>query len=211
MEELVYIPDGPVVIEGVLSIPEGAQGLVLFAHGSGSSRHSPRNVFVAQLLNSAGLGTLLIDLLTREEDAVYEARFNIDHLTGRLVAATKWIREREQTAKMNIGYFGASTGAAAALKAAAMMQDTISAAVSRGGRPDLTGPDLHRVRAPILLIVGGDDDVVIGLNQDAYTKLSCTKKMEIVPGASHLFEEPGALEEVARLATEWFQLYLSKE
>lgn len=211
MEELVYIPDGPVVLEGVLSIPEGAQGLVLFAHGSGSSRHSPRNVFVAQLLNSAGLGTLLIDLLTREEDAVYEARFNIDHLTGRLVAATKWIREREQTAKMNIGYFGASTGAAAALKAAAMMQDTISAAVSRGGRPDLTGPDLHRVRAPILLIVGGDDDVVIGLNQDAYTKLSCTKKMEIVPGASHLFEEPGALEEVARLATEWFQLYLSKE
>lgn len=211
MEELVHIPDGPVILEGVLSIPDGAQGLVLFAHGSGSSRHSPRNVFVAQMLNSARLGTLLIDLLTREEDAVYEARFNIDHLTGRLATATRWIREREQTTKLNIGYFGASTGAAAALKAAAMMQNTISAVISRGGRPDLAGSELHQVRAPVLLIVGGDDDVVIGLNQDAYAKLSCTKKMEIVSGASHLFEEPGTLEEVARLATEWFQLFLGKE
>jgi putative phosphoribosyl transferase len=208
LEELVHISDGPVVLEGVLSIPEGAQGLVLFAHGSGSSRHSPRNIFVAQALNSARLGTLLIDLLTREEDAVYEARFNIDHLTARLVAATRWIREREQTAKMNIGYFGASTGAAAALKAAAMMQDTISAVISRGGRADLAGSELHHVKAPVLLIVGGDDDLVIGLNQNAYAKLSCTKKMEIVQGASHLFEEQGKLEEVALLATEWFQLYL---
>ena len=211
MEELVYIPEGSVVLEGVLSIPEGAQGIVLFAHGSGSSRHSPRNVFVAQVLNSAGLGTLLIDLLTREEDAVYEARFNIDHLTSRLVTATKWIREREFTAKMNLGYFGASTGAAAALKAAALMQDTVSAVISRGGRPDLAGSELHHVKAPVLLIVGGNDDVVIGLNQDAYAELSCIKKMEIISGASHLFEEPGTLEEVATLAIKWFQSYLNKE
>lgn len=211
MDELVHIPDGSVILEGFLSIPEGAQGLVLFAHGSGSSRHSPRNVFVAQVLNAAGLGTLLIDLLTREEDAVYEVRFNIDHLTSRLVTATKWIREREQTANLNVGYFGASTGAAAALKAAAMMQDTVSAVISRGGRPDLAGTELPHVKAPVLLIVGGDDDVVIELNQEAYEKLDCMKKMEIVPGSSHLFEEPGTLEEVARLATEWFQSYLSKE
>ena len=208
MEELVTLRDGPVTLEGNLNIPPGARGLVLFAHGSGSSRHSPRNVFVANVLNEAGLGTLLFDLLTRNEDAIYQSRFDVDHLTGRLMVATRWAQEQKLTAKMNIGYFGASTGAAAALKATARLQNEIRAVVSRGGRPDLAGPELHFVSAPVLLIVGGDDDVVIGLNREAYVKLGGLKKMVIVPGASHLFEEPGTLEEVARLAAEWFTLHL---
>jgi dienelactone hydrolase len=208
VEEVVAIGTDRIFLEGVLNIPSGARGLVLFAHGSGSSRHSPRNIFVARALNAAGLGTLLFDLMTRQEDTIYQSRFDIDLLAGRLVAATRWAQEHEQTATMKIGYFGASTGAAAALKAAAMMPDNVHAVVSRGGRPDLAGPELPRVLVPVLLIVGGADEVVIGLNHEAYIRLGGVKKMEIIPGASHLFEEPGTLEEVARLAAEWFTLYL---
>ena len=211
-ENLVYIDAGPVRLEGNLTIPRGAEGVVLFAHGSGSSRHSPRNRYVAQVLVDAGLGTLLMDLLTPEEEAVdmYTAqlRFDIDLLAGRVVAATDWLSANPATSDLSIGYFGASTGAAAALAAAAERPDEVGAVVSRGGRPDLAGPVLDRVKAPTLFIVGGNDAPVIGMNQEALELLRVEKEMKIVPGATHLFEEPGALEQVARLAADWFTRYL---
>jgi putative phosphoribosyl transferase len=206
--QLVHISADSVTLEGMLAIPVGAPGVVLFAHGSGSSRHSPRNTFVAQVLQRAGLGTLLIDLLSPEEDVSYETRFDIHLLAERLTAATQWLRAQPPTKDLGIGYFGASTGAAAALQAAAALGPAIRAVVSRGGRPDLAWAALERVLAPTLLIVGGRDDVVIELNQRAYERLHADKQLVIVPGATHLFEEPGALPEVARLAAEWFTRYL---
>ena len=207
-EHLVEIPADAVVLQGALVVPARASGIVLFAHGSGSSRHSPRNNFVAGVLRSAGLGTLLMDLLTRGEDVAPEARFDIDLLTRRLEAATRWVAELEQTKSLALGYFGASTGAAAALQAAASLGARIGAVVSRGGRPDLAWSALRRVEAPTLLIVGGLDDVVIELNQRAYEELRAEKQLITIPGATHLFEEPGTLEDVARLASEWFRRYL---
>ena len=210
-ENLVHIPVDSVVLEGVLAVPAEAHGAVLFAHGSGSGRHSPRNNFVAQILRTAHLGTLLIDLLTEEEDATYETRFDIGLLTKRLEGATRWLAELPQTKGLAIGYFGASTGAAAALQAAAALGSTVGAVVSRGGRPDLAWSALEQVRAPTLLIVGGLDDVVIELNQRVYERLRAEKELIIIPGATHLFEEPGALQEVARLASGWFGKYLPKK
>jgi dienelactone hydrolase len=212
-ELLVQVPADRVTLEGNLSRPEQARGVVLFAHGSGSSRHSPRNRFVARALQDAGLATLLIDLLTAEEEAedafTGHLRFNIDLLAGRLVGAIDWLRQNPDTRNLPIGLFGASTGAAAALVAAAQRPEAVTAVVSRGGRPDLAGESLQTVRAPTLLIVGGDDYPVIGLNQRALKRLgSAEKEMVIVPGASHLFEEPGKLEEVARLASDWFTRHL---
>ena len=204
----VHIPADVVTLEGTLTIPAGAHGVVVFAHGSGSSRHSPRNTFVAQVLQAAGLGTLLFDLLTREEDATYETRFDIDLLTRRLEAATHWLLQQPQTETLSIGYFGASTGAAAALQAAAALDPSIGAVVSRGGRPDLAQAALAHVQAPTVLIVGGEDHVVIDLNRQAYARLRGEKQLVIVPGATHLFEEPGALPEVARLASQWFIRHL---
>ena len=207
-EQTVQIPADSTRLEGSLAIPGQAKGLVVFAHGSGSSRFSPRNNFVAQVLRQADIGTLLMDLLTQQEDSAYETRFNIDLLTERLLLATRWVQEQPRTKDLKIGYFGASTGAAAALKAAAIEGSKIGAVVSRGGRPDLAGEALTRVQAPTLLIVGGSDTVVLQLNREALAKLKGEKKLVIIPGATHLFEEPGALEEVARLATEWFKQYL---
>ncbi len=207
-EQLVLIPADGVTLEGALVVPAGAQGVVTFAHGSGSSRQSPRNTFVAQVLRSAGLGTLLFDLLTKEEDMTSETRFDIDLLTRRLEAATHWLRKQAQTKTLGIGYFGASTGAAAALRAAAALGAVIGAVVSRGGRPDLARSALEHVHAPTLLIVGGEDHVVIDLNQQACARLRGEKQLVIIPGASHLFEEPGTLQEVARVASEWFVRYL---
>jgi len=209
-EKLVHIPEGEVMLEGALEIPEGASGIVLFAHGSGSSRHSPRNNYVARVLTEHGLATLLLDLLTPEEDLNYEMRFNIDLLAKRLLAATEWLNQQEETRKLKIGYFGASTGAAAAIQTASAMGDKISAVVSRGGRPDLAWPYLDLLKAPTLLIVGGDDEVVITLNEKAYKKIAAFKQLEIVPGATHLFEEPGTLETVAEMAAKWFGKYLNK-
>jgi putative phosphoribosyl transferase len=203
------IPAGRVWLEGELVIPEPARGLVVFAHGSGSGRRSPRNTFVAERLRSRGLATLLIDLLTEEEDVVQRNRFDIDLLTERLVAATRWAGERPETARLAVGYFGASTGAACALRAAAEIGSSVDAVVSRGGRPDLAIPSLSHVRAPTLLLVGGADRGVIELNQEAYEHLRCEKRIEIVPGATHLFEEPGALETVADLAADWFVAHLA--
>lgn len=211
-ERLVQVPLGRVTLEGNLSLPEGASGVVLFAHGSGSSRHSPRNRYVAQILNQSKLATLLIDLLTREEEAVdmrtAHLRFDIGLLAKRLIGATDWLTQHPATRDLRIGYFGASTGAAAALVAAAERPDVVGAVVSRGGRPDLAGSALARVRAPTLLIVGGNDVPVIELNQAAFAQLRSEKRLVIIPGATHLFEEPGALDEVARLASEWFERYL---
>lgn len=211
MTEL-QIPTGRAVLTGNLTIPENVRALVLFAHGSGSSRHSPRNQFVARTLNRAGLGTLLFDLLTPEEEAIdvhtREHRFNIGLLAERLVHATKWARHQEQTRDLRIGYFGSSTGGAAALVAAAELSQDVGAIVSRGGRPDLAGAALPRVEAPTLLIVGGNDDIVIELNEMARDQMRCKVKLEIIPGATHLFEEPGAIEQVAKLASDWFSLYL---
>ena len=208
ISELVHIPDGPAIIEGMLEVPENAQGIVLFAHGSGSSRLSPRNNYVAKVLRQAGIGTLLMDLLTVEEDKTYATRFDIALLTRRLTVATAWLQQDPRVKGLPIGYFGASTGAAAALQAAANMGGAISAVVSRGGRPDMAGAAaLRQVGAPTLLLVGGWDDVVIGLNQAAYDVMSCQKELSIIPGATHLFEEAGTLEEVARLATAWFDRY----
>jgi len=209
----VHIQAGQQVLSGNLTIPENAAALVLFAHGSGSSRHSPRNQFVARTFNRAGLGTLLFDLLTPEEEAVdihtREHRFNIGLLAQRLVHATKWARQQEKTRDLRIGYFGSSTGGAAALVAAAELPQEISAVVSRGGRPDLAGDALLKVQAPTLLIVGGNDDIVIQLNEMARDQMLCEVKLEIIPGATHLFEEPAALEQVAKLASDWFSLHLS--
>lgn len=205
---LVAIPVNGVKLEGMLVVPERAKGVVLFVHGSGSSRLSPRNNFVADNLNEAGYGTLLMDLLTKEEDAKYENRFDIDLLTWRLERATQWLMEQPHCSALAIGYFGASTGAAAALNAAATFGSTIGAVVSRGGRPDLAAEALANVQSPTLLIVGGLDDVVIELNRQAYEKLQAKKHLAIVKGATHLFEEPGTLQEVARLAAAWFSRYL---
>jgi dienelactone hydrolase len=207
-ERKVLIPSGTARLEGELALPAGATGLVLFAHGSGSSRLSPRNTRVARILNRAGIGTLLFDLLTREEDREYETRFDIGLLTSRLLAATQWAAGDPACAGLELGYFGASTGAAAALQAAAEHR-AVAAVVSRGGRPDLAGaPALQKVRAPTLLLVGGFDTVVIELNERAFAHLACVKNLVIVPGASHLFEEPGTLDEVATQATQWFQRWL---
>jgi dienelactone hydrolase len=208
-EKLVHIPVDGVTLEGALVIPEQATGLVLFAHGSGSSRFSPRNNYVAGELRRAGLGTLLIDLLTKTEDQDYQRRFDIPLLTQRLVAVSNWLAGQPNTSALALGLFGASTGAAAALQAAAASPQTVKAVVSRGGRPDLAGRQaLAEVQCPTLLIVGGYDDVVIELNQQAHALLTCPKELVIVPGATHLFEEPGTLEQVATLAAGWFHRYL---
>ncbi len=205
----VRIPVGRASIEGELVVPTRARGVVLFAHGSGSSRKSPRNAFVAERLRRRGLATLLMDLLTEEEDLARRNRFDIDLLTERLEEATHWIGKRADVGRLPIGYFGASTGAACALRAAADLEHRVGAVVSRGGRPDLAEEALERVHAPTLLVVGGADDVVIDLNQVALARLSCEKQMEIVPGATHLFEEPGALEQAAELAAAWFEAHLA--
>lgn len=211
-ERLVRVKAGSATIEGNFNLPEGARAVVLFAHGSGSSRFSSRNRYVARVLNEAKLATLLIDLLTSEEEAIDQRtahlRFDIRLLAGRLVSATDWLTQNVDTRRLSIGYFGASTGAAAALVAAAERPEVVHAVVSRGGRPDLAGAALPRVRAPTLLIVGGDDVQVIELNRAALALLRCEKQLVIIPGASHLFEEPGALDEVARLAREWFRQHL---
>ncbi len=206
--QTVYISVGPVRLEGTLALPQGAKAAVIFAHGSGSSRFSPRNTYVAQVLNAAGIGTLLFDLLTRDEDSAYENRFNIALLTDRLKAATLWLKDQPESKGRSVGYFGASTGAAAALWAAADLGPEIKAVVSRGGRPDMAERVLGKVQAPTLLIVGGYDDTVIKLNQEAFEFLKAEKELKIISRATHLFEEPGALEEVARLAAEWFTKHL---
>jgi dienelactone hydrolase len=209
----VQIKAGRAVLSGNLNIPKDESALLLFAHGSGSSRHSPRNQFVARTLNEAGLGTLLFDLLTPEEEAIdmqtRELRFNIHLLAERLVHATKWAKEQEQTRDLHMGYFGSSTGGAAALVAAIEVPQEVRAVVSRGGRPDLAGEALPKVQAPTLLIVGGNDDVVIELNEQARDRMRCEVKLEIIPGATHLFEEPGALEKVAQLASDWLVAHLA--
>jgi len=214
-ERLVQVSTDSVILEGNLGIPEGAEGIVLFAHGSGSSRFSPRNQFVARVLREGGLATLLIDLLTSEEEKIdrrtRHLRFDIDLLAGRLVGATDWLSQHPDTRDLHIGHFGSSTGAAAALIAATERPDVVEAIVSRGGRPDLADPVLPDVKAPTLLIVGGNDIPVIELNQQALAQLRTEKKLEIVPGATHLFEEPGALEQVAQLARQWFQRYLTSQ
>lgn len=208
MENPVTIPINAVSIEGNLVVPENSIGIVVFSHGSGSGRFSPRNNFVAEVLQKAQIATLLADLLTPEEDEVYENRFDIDLLTDRLLSIIAWLKSQTPTKNLNIGLFGASTGVASALRAGAILGPKIRAIVSRGGRPDLAMEELSKVSAPTLLIVGGEDDVVIKLNEEALEKLNTIKKLEIIPGATHLFEEPGTLEEVALLAKEWFKQYL---
>jgi dienelactone hydrolase len=214
VEHPVTVRAGDAALEGTLALPQNAAGIVIFAHGSGSGRHSPRNRFVAQVLREAGLGTLLLDLLTAREESVdvhtAEYRFDIGLLAGRVVGGTDWLGGQETTSALPIGYFGASTGAGAALVAAARRPERVRAVVSRGGRPDLAADDLPRVQAPTLLIVGGDDEPVIGLNRQALDRLGSKEKgLHIVSGATHLFEEPGALEEVARLAADWFARHLA--
>lgn len=211
----VQIAAGKVTLEGNLCLPEEARGVVAFAHGSGSSRHSSRNRYVAQVLRNARLATLLFDLLTpqeeREDLETAELRFDIGLLARRLVGATDWLRANEPTHRLGLGYFGASTGAAAALLAAAERSDVVGAIVSRGGRPDLAVPYLDRVKAPTLLIVGGNDFPVIQMNRTALAKLRVEKRLAIVPGATHLFEEPGTLEQVAKLASDWFVGHLAAQ
>ena len=211
-EHAVSIPVGPAALEGMLTLPDHANGVVVFAHGSGSSRHSPRNRSVAEELQAGGLGTLLMDLLTPSEEMVdnrtRELRFDIDLLADRLLSALDWLGTDRTTRDLAIGLFGASTGGGAALVAAANAPQRVGAVVSRGGRPDLAGQALSRVTAPTLLIVGGEDEIVIDLNQRAMAQMTAPAKLEIVPGASHLFEEPGTLDEVARLAREWFARHL---
>ena len=212
-ERVVRVVAGPVTLEGNLTLPAGARGVVLFAHGSGSSRLSPRNRYVARLLNEGKLATLLIDLLTADEAVIdvqsAHLRFDIGLLAERLIGATDWLTQYPDSRHLRVGYFGASTGAAAALVAAAERPRVVGAIVSRGGRPDLAGPALARVQAPTLLIVGGDDAPVIELNRQAFTQLRGEKRLAIIPGATHLFEEPGALEQVAWLAREWLERYLA--
>ncbi|MFD1686263.1 dienelactone hydrolase family protein [Halobellus litoreus] len=208
-DDLLDIPIDEVELEGELVLPDGATGLVVFAHGSGSSRNSPRNKFVAEVLQSHGLGTLLFDLLTEAEDQEYETRFDIDLLTERLLAATEWLRRREETRELNLGYFGSSTGAAAALRAAAHRGDDVGAVVSRGGRVDLASEQLPEVAAATLFIVGGADTQVLERNREGLDELTCTKELEVVEGAGHLFEGPGELETVAELAAQWFGSHLS--
>jgi pimeloyl-ACP methyl ester carboxylesterase len=223
-EQSIQISISSVSLSGDLDIPDGTQGVVLFAHGSGSGRHSPRNRYVAKVLQEAGVGTLLFDLLTEDEELIDEQtlhlRFDIGLLADRLVGATDWLLQRFDASNSDdipsIGYFGASTGAAAAVVAAAKRADIVKAVVSRGGRPDLAGDEyLNQVRAPTLLLVGGNDGPVIGLNQEAYDKLKLLKeedekRLTIVPGATHLFEEPGKLEQVAQIASEWFGSFLKQ-
>jgi len=209
----VTVQVNSITLAGILAISKEAQGIVLFAHGSGSGRHSPRNQLVASLLREGGLATLLIDLLTPQEEAVdlrtREHRFNIPLLAERLVGATDWLLDRNGAAALSVGYFGSSTGAAAALIAAAERPQATSAVVSRGGRVDLAADALARVKAPTLLIVGGNDHTVINLNRQAMGLLKAPTELEIIPGAGHLFEEPGALEKVAHLARDWFQRHLT--
>lgn len=208
----VQIKIGSALLNGELTIPEKAAGVVLFAHGSGSSRYSPRNQYVARVIRESGVGTLLFDLLTPEEERIdnftREFRFDIDLLARRLIGSTKWLEGHAEARRLCPGYFGSSTGGAAALIAAAELAEIVGAVVSRGGRPDLAGDALHRVKAPTLLIVGGLDGPVITMNKDAYAQLRCVKELTIVPGATHLFEEPGKLEEVASLAAKWFVKHL---
>ena len=208
----VRIDAGAICLDGDLVLTAQSQGAVLFAHGSGSGRHSPRNRYVAQVLQQAGFATLLIDLLTVPEEAIdlhtAHLRFDIEFLAKRLLGATDWLRNHPRTRHLRIGYFGASTGSAAALLAAAECPDVIKTVVSRGGRPDLAGPALAQVRAPTLLIVGAEDHPVIEMNREAMTQLTAAKRLEIIPGATHLFEEPGALEKVGRLSCDWFERYL---
>ena len=206
----VDIPARGARLPGDLQLPEHPVGRVLFAHGSGSSRASPRNRFVAGVLEDAGLGTLLFDLLTPAEDRDYATRFDIPLLTTRLLAAAHWASAQRATASLPLGYFGASTGAAAALAAAAVGKPSVEAVVSRGGRPDLAGAALARVRAPTLLIVGGDDTEVLALNREALAQLACEKSLSVVPGATHLFEEPGTLDQVAAAAAAWFVRFLPR-
>ena len=211
-EGLVQIPIGRVMLDGNLIVPDGARGVVVFAHGSGSSRFSSRNRYVAEVLRGGGVGTLLLDLLTPDEEEVdlqtRHLRFDIGLLAERLVGTVEWLAAQPDTSDLRAGYFGASTGGGAALVAAAQIPERIGAVVSRGGRPDLAGDALPLVQAPTLLIVGGNDYPVIGMNREAYDQMQCERRMDIVPGASHLFEEPGTLEQVARLARDWFTKYL---
>ena len=208
LNDEINIPVGTTKVKGYVMIPHGAEALIIFAHGSGSSRHSSRNKFVAEMLHEAGFGILLFDLLTIEEDQDQTKRFDIDLLTERLIEVTEWLPTDKRTVGLDIGYFGASTGAAAALEAAARLGDKIKAIVSRGGRPDLAAHKLPLVKAPTLLIVGSLDYEVIGLNELAFNLLKTEKKIAIVEDASHLFEEPGKLEEVAVIAREWFHKHL---
>jgi putative phosphoribosyl transferase len=206
-QDEVSIPVGKAILKGDLAIPVKAKGIIIFSHGSGSSRFSPRNRHVAQYLQERSFGTLLLDLLTPAEDKVYLNRFDIDLLTTRLCGATEWVEELRAAKNCSVGYFGASTGAASALKAASRYHE-IEAVVCRGGRPDLVMADLHKVAAPTLLIVGSLDADVLKLNQEAYAELGCTKQLDIVEGASHLFEEPGMMEKVSELAADWFTRHL---
>jgi putative phosphoribosyl transferase len=204
----VRIPAGEVDLDGTLEFPPDARGVVVFAHGSGSSRFSPRNQFVAKELSRHGIGTLLLDLLTGGEDVVYQTRFDIGLLSKRLGHVRDWLNTRPELKTASVGLFGASTGAGAALQAAAQNPEKILAVVSRGGRPDLAWEYLGQVRCPTLLIVGGRDEEVLELNRTAFRKLSCEKELMVIPAATHLFEEPGKLQEVAHLALEWFKRYL---
>jgi dienelactone hydrolase len=210
----VQIPSDKVILQGELIVPQDLRGIVLFAHGSGSSRHSPRNKYVARILQNAGIATLLFDLLNDEEELLDREtghlRFNIDLLAKRLRHAASWIMQRPQIKVVKLGFFGASTGAAAALVAASEAGKDVAAVVSRGGRPDLAGPALGKVKAPTLLIVGGKDQTVLDLNREAFSRIPCEKSLEIIPGATHLFEEPGALEQVALLARQWFEGHLGR-
>ena len=203
----VQIPLEDVRLGGFLELPANAESVVVFAHGSGSTRFSPRNNYVASVLRQEGLGTLLFDLLTHQEDLAYKTRFNIDLLAARLSAATRWLLSRPDSSGVSVGYFGASTGAAAALQASTTISN-VNAIVSRGGRPDLAWDYLEKVKSPTLLIVGGKDEEVLQLNQQALARLKVDKDLVVVPGATHLFEEPGALEEVARNAARWFRRFL---
>jgi putative phosphoribosyl transferase len=209
VEREAIIPSGSRKLSGILTVPHGAKGVVAFAHGSGSGRFSPRNQFVARVLQEAGLATLLLDLLEEEEADDREKVFDIDLLAERLQSSADWLRQERDTGALPLGYFGASTGAGAALVAAARQPAGVRAVVSRGGRPDLAREYLPKVQAPTLLIVGGNDDVVIELNEQALRQLRCQKELIIVPGATHLFEEPGTLEEAARLAKDWFVRHLT--
>lgn len=211
MEKLVHIQVNNVTLDGNLGVPENAQGVIIFSHGSGSSRLSPRNNYVAEKLRLNGFATLLFDLLTPEEDLDYMNRFNTDLLAKRLESATRWVKENEYTKNLPIGFFGASTGAASALYAAAELKEGIKTVVSRGGRPDLAEEILDNVEVPVLLIVGGNDHIVINLNKKAMTKIRTKKELIIVEGASHLFEEPGTLDKVADLSIEWFKQELSNK
>jgi putative phosphoribosyl transferase len=208
-QEAVEIPAQNRKLGGAVNLPTDARGIVLFAHGSGSSRFSSRNQYVAKVLQEACIATLLFDLLDEEEAADRAKVFDIRLLAERLKTAANWVRQQEELSNLNVGYFGASTGAAAALVAAAAAGSDVKAVVSRGGRPDLAGNALSQVRAPTLLIVGGDDEPVVELNRRAFAQLRCEKQLKVIPGATHLFPEPGALEKVAHLASQWFQLYLT--